>query len=199
MKPSDLRDWREARGLTQRAFAALIGRRPQTISLWESGKFGLPPYLELVLAGLELRCGLRIDERSLTALVSKARVLNYSTVEGSHGESIRSGQEAETEAGEQAAHLHPDAAPRAHAGNGRGEAPGHEHAEGPASLSEDEGQGQGIAAADFAAEYDDLGAAALGKAEQDQQLEVGYQRTAGALVFTITIPIRFIRGAVDGH
>ena len=53
MTPSELRQRRRALGLRQVYLARALGVSKQAIWLWEAGRRGLPPYLELALRELE--------------------------------------------------------------------------------------------------------------------------------------------------
>ena len=55
MTPSELRQRRRALGLRQVDLARALGVSKQAIWLWEAGRRGLPPYLELALRELERR------------------------------------------------------------------------------------------------------------------------------------------------
>ena len=49
MTPTEIKAWREERGLSQREMADVLGVRQATVSRWESGERVPPPYLRLAL------------------------------------------------------------------------------------------------------------------------------------------------------
>ena len=50
---AELRAWREARGLSQSAFARMVGVRQPTVSRWETGQLQPPRFLALALERLD--------------------------------------------------------------------------------------------------------------------------------------------------
>jgi DNA-binding XRE family transcriptional regulator len=57
MKGDKLKNWRQKWHLTQGALAGLLGVHRVTIAKWEAETRGIPPFLNLALAGLESRIG----------------------------------------------------------------------------------------------------------------------------------------------
>ena len=53
MTPTEIKAWREERGLSQREMADVLGVRQATVSRWESGERTPPPYLRLALEMLD--------------------------------------------------------------------------------------------------------------------------------------------------
>lgn len=53
MKPADLRHWRLHHHISQADLAELLGIDHMTVSRWERGTRGIPPYLQLTIRGLE--------------------------------------------------------------------------------------------------------------------------------------------------
>ena len=57
MKPSDLKKWRSAQGLTQKELAGILGVAGNTIYRWESGMREIPSFLALTLECVEKKGG----------------------------------------------------------------------------------------------------------------------------------------------
>jgi len=55
MKGKNLVNWRKQQGLTQKQLAQVLGVDVMTISRWERGVRGIPPYIPLALETLENR------------------------------------------------------------------------------------------------------------------------------------------------
>ena len=55
MEGNDLAKWRKEWGLTQKQLAQALGVIVMTISRWERGMRGIPPYIPLALEALENR------------------------------------------------------------------------------------------------------------------------------------------------
>lgn len=55
MNSQELKAWRQKWQLTQEALAGLLGVHRVTIAKWEAETRGIPPFLNLALAGLESR------------------------------------------------------------------------------------------------------------------------------------------------
>ena len=53
MNGSELKEWRQKQKLTQGGLADLLGVHRVTIAKWEGETRGIPPFLNLALAGLE--------------------------------------------------------------------------------------------------------------------------------------------------
>jgi transcriptional regulator with XRE-family HTH domain len=58
MTPTELHVWRKQAGLSQAGLAVLLGIDKQTVSRWERGDRGIPPFLHLALAYLARARGL---------------------------------------------------------------------------------------------------------------------------------------------
>lgn len=57
MNPDDLKNRREAMGMTQDQLATALGVDVMTVSRWERGIRGIPPFLSLALKTLERETG----------------------------------------------------------------------------------------------------------------------------------------------
>jgi transcriptional regulator with XRE-family HTH domain len=70
--PGDkVRQWRSRHGLNQAALAADLGVSLNTVSRWELGQRGVPPFLLLALAELERILDARIEKRRNSRHVTK--------------------------------------------------------------------------------------------------------------------------------
>ena len=57
MISKDLKKWRKHTGYSQGKLAKALGVTPLTVSRWERGERGIPPFLHLALKWLELEVG----------------------------------------------------------------------------------------------------------------------------------------------
>jgi transcriptional regulator with XRE-family HTH domain len=55
MTPKDLKKWREANGYSQNGLAEALSVHIMTVSRWERGVRGIPPFLHLALTCLEMQ------------------------------------------------------------------------------------------------------------------------------------------------
>ena len=63
MKPDELITWRQKKGLTQMALAAMLGVTRACVSRWESGERKIPAFLHLALKCLKVKRGGEGKER----------------------------------------------------------------------------------------------------------------------------------------
>ena len=57
MNAKDLKLWRKRTGYSQGKLSKVLGVTPLTVSRWERGERGIPPFLHLALKWLELKGG----------------------------------------------------------------------------------------------------------------------------------------------
>jgi predicted transcriptional regulator len=55
MTSKELKKWREQYGLSQAKLARVLGVDVMTISRWERGVIGIPPFMHFALYGLECK------------------------------------------------------------------------------------------------------------------------------------------------
>jgi transcriptional regulator with XRE-family HTH domain len=65
MKPHDLVKWRKDHNLTQEQLANLLGITKPSISMYESGKRKIPPFLHLALECLKVKKGGELKTREM--------------------------------------------------------------------------------------------------------------------------------------
>lgn len=65
--PKDLKQWREKHGYTQVTLARVLGVHEITVSRWERGFIGIPPFLRLALEKLECKGGEKDHGKHLQA------------------------------------------------------------------------------------------------------------------------------------
>lgn len=70
MTPAELRDLRTGLNLSQSGLARLLGVNAMTISRWERGERGIPPYLRLALDHLSVPPGHPAPHSTCSTLTS---------------------------------------------------------------------------------------------------------------------------------
>ena len=53
MTSKELKEWRERNGLSQAKLAGVLGVDVMTVSRWERGVIGIPPFMHFTLCGIE--------------------------------------------------------------------------------------------------------------------------------------------------